>query len=282
MSRSGSVPLLRRVAPGPRTRRTADRGRALAQTWAGVAAILVLAELASRTELLPSQYFPPVSRIFATLVGQLGEGAFWVAVGNTLQGWALGLGIAGGLGIPVGIILGTSRLRYRAFRAIVEFLRPIPSVALIPLAILIYGVGLESKVFLAAFAAFWPVMIQSLYGMQDVDPLALETARVFKLRRTERLTRVILPSAVPYVATGLRISSAVSLILAVTAELVIGSPGLGREINEARIGTATELMYALTIATGLLGWALNSLFTRVERRVLHWHPSQRTVEGGAL
>lgn len=267
---------------GPRRRRPVARTRALTQTWAGVVGILVLAEVVSRTGLLPSQYFPPVSRILATLVEQFGEGGFWVAVGNTLQGWALGLGIAAALGIPVGVILGTSRLRYRAFRVVVEFLRPIPSVALIPLAILIYGVGLESKVFLAAFAALWPVLIQTLYGMQDVDPLALDTARVFKLRRSERLSRVILPSAVPYVATGLRISSAVALILAVTAELVIGSPGLGREINEARIGTATELMYALTIATGLLGWALNSLFTRAERRVLHWHPSQRTIEGGAL
>lgn len=267
----------------PRSSRpAADRTRALAQTWAGVVAVLVLAELASRTELLPSQYFPPVSRTVVTLIEQLGEGSFWRAVGNTLQGWALGLGIASLLAIPVGVILGTSRLRYRAFRMLIEFLRPIPSVALIPLAILIYGVGLESKIFIAVFAAFWPVMIQTLYGMQDVDPLALDTARVFKLRPTERLTKVILPSAVPYVATGLRISSAVALILAVTAELVIGSPGLGREINQARIGTATELMYALTIATGLLGWALNSIFTRAERRALHWHPSHRTVEGGAL
>lgn len=254
----------------------------VAQTWAGVAVILVLAELASRTEVLPSRYFPPVSQTFVTLLGQLGELSFWAAIGHTLQGWALGLGIAALLAIPVGIAIGTSQLRYRACRVLIEFLRPIPSVALIPLAILLYGVGLESKVFLATFAAFWPLMIQTLYGMQDVDPLALDTARVYKLRRSERLTKVILPSAVPYVATGLRISSTVALILAVTAELVIGSAGLGLEINQARVGAATELMYALIIVTGLLGWGLNGIFTRAERRLLRWHPSHRTVEGGVL
>jgi ABC-type nitrate/sulfonate/bicarbonate transport system permease component len=160
---------------------------------------------------------------------------------------------------------------------VVEFLRPIPSVALVPLAVLIYGVGLESKVFLAAFASFWPLFVQTLYGVQDVDPVATDTARSFGLGRFERLWRIKLPSAVPYIATGLRISSSVALILAVTAEIVIGSEGLGRSINLARQGGAIELMYALIITTGLLGWLLNILTTQAERRVLHWHPSHRAA-----
>jgi ABC-type nitrate/sulfonate/bicarbonate transport system permease component len=259
--------------------------RADPRTWgppaAGIATALLLAEAASRTELLPSAYFPPVSRTVVTLAGELGRGGFWAAVGHTLQGWALGLCLAAVLAVPAGMAIGTSAVRYRACRMLIEFLRPIPSVALIPLAILVYGIGLESKVFLAAFAAFWPLLIQTVYGMQDVDPVALDTARVFGLRRSERLTRVVLPSAVPYVATGLRISSTVALILAVTAELVIGSAGLGREINAARAGGATDLMYALIIVTGLVGWGLNGIFSRVERRVLRWHPSHRVVEGSA-
>jgi ABC-type nitrate/sulfonate/bicarbonate transport system permease component len=249
---------------------------------AGIAAVLAVAELASRTEVLPSRYFPPVSQIVVTLLGELGHGGLWAAVGYTLQGWAFGLGLAALLAIPAGVAIGTSGLRYRACRMLIEFLRPIPSVALIPLAILVYGAGMESKVFLATFAAVWPLLIQTVYGMQDVDPVALDTARVYGLRRSERLTRVVLPSAVPYVATGLRISSTVALILAVTAELVIGSDGLGREINAARAGGATELMYALIVVTGLIGWGLNSIFSRAERRVLRWHPSHRTVEGSVL
>jgi ABC-type nitrate/sulfonate/bicarbonate transport system permease component len=102
-----------------------------------------------------------------------------------------------------------------------------------------------------------------------------DTARTFGLGRVERLWRIKLPSAQPYIATGIRISSTVALILAVTAEVVIGSPGLGRSINLARSGGAVELMYALILATGILGWLLNVVAARAERRVLHWHPSHR-------
>ena len=88
------------------------------------------------------------------------------------------------------MLVGSSRLAYRALRVPIEFLRPIPSVALIPLAVLVYGTGLESKVFLAAFASFWPLFMQTLYGVQDVDPVATDTARSFGLGRLERLWRI--------------------------------------------------------------------------------------------
>jgi ABC-type nitrate/sulfonate/bicarbonate transport system permease component len=238
---------------------------------------LALWELLVGIGLLNENHIPSMTDTVAELAGLLDDGEFWSAVGSTLQGWALGLGIAAALAIPLGIVIGSSPLVYRAVRFVVEFLRPIPSVALVPLAVLIYGVGLESKVFLAAFASFWPLFVQTLYGVQDVDPVATDTARSFGLGRFERLWRIKLPSAVPYIATGLRISSAVALILAVTAEIVIGSAGLGREINVARQGGAIQLMYALIITTGLLGYVLNVVTTQAERRVLHWHPSHRQV-----
>jgi ABC-type nitrate/sulfonate/bicarbonate transport system permease component len=242
-----------------------------------VVSALALWELVVGIGLLNEDHVPAMTDTVAELASLVGESDFWSAVGSTLQGWALGLGIAAALAIPLGIAIGSSPLAYRSVRFVVEFLRPIPSVALVPLAVLIYGVGLESKVFLAAFASFWPLFVQTLYGVQDVDPVATDTARSFGLGRFERLWRVKLPSAVPYIATGLRISSAVALILAVTAEIVIGSAGLGRQINVARQGGAIELMYALIITTGLLGWVLNIVATQAERRVLHWHPSQRQV-----
>jgi ABC-type nitrate/sulfonate/bicarbonate transport system permease component len=242
-----------------------------------VICVLALWELVVGIGLLNEDHVPSMSATVAELAELVGEGDFWSAVGSTLQGWALGLGIAAVLAIPLGILIGSSATAYRSVRFVVEFLRPIPSVALVPLAVLIYGVGLESKVFLAAFASFWPLFVQTLYGVQDVDPVTTDTARAFGLGRFERLYRVTLPSAVPYIATGLRISSAVALILAVTAEIVIGSAGLGREINVARSSGAVEVMYALIITTGLLGWLLNIATTQAERRVLHWHPSHRQV-----
>jgi ABC-type nitrate/sulfonate/bicarbonate transport system permease component len=243
--------------------------------WLGVLAVLAVFELLSRSGAINSHFFPPVSQMFRALWKQLGESSFWTAVGNTMEGWALGLGIAAVLAIPIGIVVGSSALSYRSVRGVIEFLRPIPSVALIPLAVLVYGTGLQSKVFLAVYASFWPILVQAIYGVQDVDPVAMDTARSFGFSRLERLRRVTLPSALSYVATGLRISAAVSLILVVTAELVIGAPGLGREINVARQGGATDVMYGLIIATGLLGWFINAVFVRLERRVLHWHPAYR-------
>jgi ABC-type nitrate/sulfonate/bicarbonate transport system permease component len=240
-----------------------------------VICVLALWQLVVGIGLLNQDHIPTMTATLSELGELLGESSFWSAVGSTLEGWALGLGIAAALAIPLGILVGSSPVVYRSVRFVVEFLRPIPSVALVPLAVLIYGVGLESKVFLAAFASFWPLFVQTLYGVQDVDPVATDTARSFGLGGFERLWRIKLPSAVPYIATGLRISSAVALILAVTAEIVIGSAGLGREINVARSSGAIELMYALIITTGLLGYLLNILTTQAERRVLHWHPSHR-------
>ena len=242
-----------------------------------IAGALALWQLLTVTGVLNPDHIPTMTDTVTELFQLLGEGSFWSAVGSTLEGWALGLGIAAALAVPLGILIGSSATAYRSLRFVIEFLRPIPSVALVPLAVLIYGVGLESKVFLAAFASFWPLLVQTLYGVQDVDPVATDTARSFGLSSFERLWRIKLPSAVPYIATGLRISSAVSLILVVTAEIVIGSAGLGREINVARSSGAVEMMYALIITTGLLGWLLNVVTTHAERRVLHWHPSQQQV-----
>jgi len=243
--------------------------------WIGISVVLAAFELASRTGVVSTRNFPPVSEMFAALWDLMITSEFWDLVWLTLQGWGLGLGIATVISVPLGILLGTSRPLYTALRGVIEFLRPIPSVALIPLAVLVYGTGLDSKVFLAAFAATWPLLLQTIYGVQDVDPVATDTARSFGFSWTQRLLRVTLPSSVPYIATGIRISSSVALILVVTAEIVIGAPGLGREVNLARQGGAFDLMYALIIATGLLGWGLNVLFIRAERRVLHWHASQR-------
>lgn len=240
-----------------------------------VAACFGIVEALSRFGVLPRHGFPPLSEMFETLFREFGRGSFWHLVADTLKGWAYGLGVAILLGIPAGIAVGSSYYAYRAVRGVVEFLRPIPSVALVPLAVLLWGPNFTSELFLVVYASFWPIFVQTLYGLRDVDPVMVDTARSFGLRRPARLVFVTLPSALPYVATGLRIASAVALILAVTAELVIGSPGLGAAITLANANGNVRLMYALIIATGLLGWLLTTLFTRAERRVLHWHPSQR-------
>ena len=244
-----------------------------------IAGVLVLWEVTVRIGVLNADYFPSMFGTLATLFGLAFSGSFWAALGHTLLGAVLGLVIAAILAIPLGVLIGSSEWLYRAFRGPIEFLRPMPSVALIPVAVLVLGTGVESKIFLAGFAAFWPLFVQTIYGMHDTDTLVVETARSFRIRMRDRLLRIKLPAALPFMATGVRISAAVSLILAVTAELLIGAQGLGREINVARAGGAVELMYSLIIASGLLGLAMNWGMRAGERRLLSWHQSTR--EGGA-
>ena len=114
-----------------------------------------------------------------------------------------------------------------------------------------------------------------MYGVRDVDPVALDTGRAFRLGQLERLYRITLPSSVPYIATGLRISSTVALILAFTAELFMGVPGLGQKLNVASAYGLTDQIFALALATGFLGLAIHVVFTALEKRALRWHPSQR-------
>ncbi|RZU31100.1 ABC transporter permease [Blastococcus saxobsidens] len=269
------------AAPGPAdTRRAgANQGRRRPSDWllplTGVAVAILIFELAPRTGFVDQRFLPPASEMFTALWARVADGSLWQPIGQTLQGWSLGLGTAMLIALPLGILIGSVFLLFMSTRTIVEFLRPIPSVALIPLTALVFGAGLEGKWFLAAFAATWPILLQTLYGVRDVDPVAMETARSFGIRTPERLWRVVLPSALPYVVTGIRISSAVALILAVTVELVLGAPGLGQEINIARQSGAVASMYALIIVTGLIGWVLNIALSAVERRLLHWHASQR-------
>jgi ABC-type nitrate/sulfonate/bicarbonate transport system permease component len=240
-----------------------------------IAAALGLWEVVSRTGLISQRDLPAMSTTVRALWTIVQTGAFWHQLLLTVRGWALGLGVATVLAVPLGIALGSSDFAARAFRVPIEFLRPVPSAALIPLLFLTLGTNLKSEVFLAAFGAFWPLLVQTMYGVHDVDPLALDTGRSFGLGKLERLYRITLPSTVPYIATGLRISSTVSLILAFTAELFMGIPGLGQAVNLAQSYGLTDQLYALALATGFLGVAIHVSVSLIERRALRWHPSQR-------
>jgi ABC-type nitrate/sulfonate/bicarbonate transport system permease component len=269
------------AAPLGRGRRS--RGLALGAlrrvtlNWPGVLAALVLWELLPRLGVLPAESIPPASEVLPRFAGLLGDASFWSSVGFTLRGWAVGLGISILLATPLGLLIGSNAYLDRATRATIEFLRPVPSVALLPLAILVLGISMDMKIFLVAFATFWPILVQAIYGVQDVDPVARDTARSFGVGRLAIFFRVTLPSAAPYLATGLRVASALGIILAITAEMVAGVPGLGQEILLAQSGGANDLMYALILATGLISLGLSAALRRAERYALRWHVSYREV-----
>lgn len=251
------------------------RGGNTALGAAGLVGFLALGEAAPRLGVVKEAYFPPTSRIAGALVDEVADAAFWTALGDTLTGWALGLAIASCAGIVVGVLLSVVPYLRELTASTIEFLRPIPSVALIPLAVLLYGTELRSVLLLVVYASFWQVLIQTLYGVQDVDPVAEETARGYGLGTWARVRHVLWPTALPYVMTGVRLAAAVALILAITAELVIGAPGLGQQIAVAQTSQAVPEMYALVVVAGLLGLLINVGARTVERRALAWHQSVR-------
>lgn len=262
------------TAPAYRPARWRRRSDALLGLL-GLAGLVALVEVLPHTGLVSADYLPPSSDIGGALVDELAESGFWVALRETLVAWAIGLAVAVGAGVVVGVVIGSVPF-LRAFTAsTIEFLRPIPSVALIPLAVILYGTELGSSLLLIVYASFWQVLIQVIYGVQDVDPVAEDTARSYRLGVGARIRYLLWPTALPYVMTGVRLAAAVALILAITVELIIGAPGLGSRIQVAQTSNAIPDMYALVVVCGILGVLINVAARAVERWVLGWHQSVR-------
>jgi len=242
---------------------------------AGVVSFLAIWQLAPTLGLVDARYLPPATAVLAELVVDLGELRFWEALADTMLTWFIGLALATVFAVVLGTIIGLSRVLRRAVGTTVEFLRPIPSVALIPLAVLMFGIQREAALVIVVWATFWQIFIQVLYGVADVDTVARDTARSFGLGTRARLRYVVLPTALPYLSTGLRLGGTVALILAITSEMVIGNPGLGRLLELSRSAGDTVGLYALVVVAGLIGLIINLILRAVERRVLSWHHTVR-------
>ncbi len=242
---------------------------------AGFAGLILLLELLPRAGVADARFLPPFTDMAAALSEQLASPAFWDALVATLRGWAIGLAIAMAAGVAAGIVIGSVPALRAATASTIEFLRPIPSVALIPFAVLLFGTDMRSTLLLVVYASFWQVLVQVLYGISDVDPIARDTARSYRFSLWRRVRTVLWPTALPYVMTGFRLAAAVALILEITGELIIGSPGLGNAIAVAKSSGAVDTMYALVIVTGVIGVGVNLAARFTERRLLRWHPSIR-------
>ena len=265
-----------RGVAGPRAR-AARRLRGGWRGLSGIVVVVILAELASRTALISPAALPPISEVLVEAARLLLDGAFLAEVRATVVAAGTGLGLATLVAVPVGLLLGSFRLANQAASAVIEFLRPIPSVALIPLAILVYGQGAQMKIALVVYACLWPIVFNTVYGVRDVEPLAKETARVYRTARLRVLTHVLLPSAAPFIATGIRIAAAIALIVTISAELLAGAAsGVGSWILAMSSGGASlSLVYAGTLFAGLLGLILNTSLVAVERRLFRWNSVQQ-------
>lgn len=245
----------------------------------GTVALLCAAEAAGRLGLVSQLELPLASAVLATAAGLATDPAFLADVLATCGAWALGLATAVAVAVPAGLLLGSLPPVERALRPVLEFLRPIPLVALIPLAAFVFTGRLETEVAMIVYAATWPVLLNTMYGLREVDPLAKETMRAFGFGPPAVLWRVSLPSAAPFVATGVRVAAAIALILAVSTELLAGTGGIGHFIIVAESSPdGLRLTIAATLWAGALGLLTNALLARAFRRLLRW---QTTLTGAA-
>jgi NitT/TauT family transport system permease protein len=267
---------------GPQGRRKARAARIL-RGFSGVAALVLIAEVLSRAGLISRAAVPPISAVLVRAAGLVGSTQFLSDLAATVEAWAIGLAIAVAVAVPCGVLLGTLPGVRTATRALVEFLRPIPSVAVIPLVALILGAGLRMTLTLIVYAAIWPVLFNTIYGLDDVDPMAIQTLRAFGFGRVAVIRLVSLPSAAPFIATGIRLASAIAIILDVGTGILTGrinGSGLGAFIADANSGAGDmTLVLAATVWAGILGLALNALLVWGGRRAFRWHHARAAEPG---
>jgi ABC-type nitrate/sulfonate/bicarbonate transport system permease component len=242
-----------------------------------VGVFILLYEFAISGVIASETYLPSTIAIGTALIEILGGPALWEAIASTLGVAFGGFAIGAGIAILVGLVSGRNVYVYRALRITVDFLRSIPTVALIPLIVLLLGPTENGRIFLVAFTVAPPVYIQTVYGVQDANPVAIDTARSFGLRRWETLLRIVFPSAAGYLATAIRIFLVISVLVAVSAELILGGgSGVGAMLRDYSQVANYPAMYAMVLVIGLMGMLMVVVVTRLERMMLFWHPSYRS------
>lgn len=240
---------------------------------------LVLAwEAYSRTGNSPV-YFPPFLEVLGTLCREVTSLSFLNDILQTLWRCVVGFSVAALLAIPLGTVIGRVQVFFHLFNPLIEFFRPMPSAAVIPVAILFLGIDNEMKLFVICFGSTWPILVNTIDGVRGIDSLYLKTCSVFGLGGNRRYLRVILPAAMPSIFTGLRISVAISLILTVTVEMIVGGNGIGYYILDAERSFKFKEMYAGVLAIGVLGYVINMLAVLVEKRVLFWYYREDEADG---
>jgi ABC-type nitrate/sulfonate/bicarbonate transport system permease component len=237
--------------------------------------VLLLWQILAVTNTVPSDALASVTSIVAAMVGLVATDEFWHSLAGTLLNWGTGTALAFAIAVPAGLLLGSSELLYRMFRIPIEFMRTIPSIALLPLALLLYGASSSMAILLIVLGALWPLLLQSMYGMRELDPVMREVAVSYQLRLRDRVTHVIIPNAAPFIATGVRIALTIGLLLSIGAEMLGGAPGLGRQIALDQQTAVIPEMYAYIVVVAALGTLINLSMLAAERSILSWHSSHR-------
>jgi len=245
-----------------------ERALSLLRPWVFPALLLGLFEwYARRAAAQGSDALAPPTAALKAFAGAAADGSLWQATGFTLGTAALGLLLGAVLGIAMGIVLGLSRRTAQFGLLSIEVLRPIPSVALIPLSMLMFGFGVRMELAIVAFATFWPMLILVQSAVQQVEPRLLEVSRVLGLTARERAWKIVLPAIVPRLFVALRLGVAVALVVAVTVEIAANPNGMGYAMMIAQQSFDPALMLAWLGWIGVVGFVINAAMQRLQRWV---------------
>jgi ABC-type nitrate/sulfonate/bicarbonate transport system permease component len=229
--------------------------------------LVVAAEVAARATGWQSSLLAPPSAVAAAFGTALTDGTLATATAQTLATTLGGLGIGAGLGLLAGILLGLVRTADRLMEFSIEAFRPIPAVALIPIALLVFGFGFRMEIAIVAFAAFWPVLILSRAAVAGVEPRLIQVARALGFGMAARVWKIVLPAALPRIFVAFRLAAGIALIVAVTVEIASNPIGLGYNMMLAQQTLRPELMLALLVWLGFVGWAMNQALLWSQRRL---------------
>ncbi len=228
---------------------------------------ILAAEAAARLLGIRSDSLAAPSDAAVALWHGLADGSLLTATGQTLGAALAGLALGGGLGLLAAAVTGLSPVAARLLSLPIQFLRPIPSVALLPLALLVFGFGYRLEISVVAFACFWPVVIVGAAAVAQVEPRLLEVARILRLGWPARVGKIVLPAALPRLFVAFRLAAGVALIVAVTVEIALNPFGLGYSMMEAQQMLRPALMFAVLAWIGVLGWGLNRLLLLAQHRL---------------
>jgi ABC-type nitrate/sulfonate/bicarbonate transport system permease component len=229
--------------------------------------LVLVAELCARLFGITSDSLASPSQIIAAAVGIVADGSLFAMTGQTLFAAIVGLAIGGGLGLVMAILLGLIQPLARLLHFSVEAFRPIPAIAVLPIMLMIYGFGYRMEIAIIAFACFWPVLIVGQAAVAGIEPRLIEVSKVLGLTFLGRVTKIVLPAALPRLFVAFRLAAAVSLIVAVTVEIAMNPQGLGYELMAAQSSLRPEVMFAILLWVGLIGWGLNAFLLYAQNRL---------------
>lgn len=264
------------LAPAPPPRAaplTLAGGQLQALSWLAPLGLLLVWESASRMGLIAPQVLPAPSSVAATAGRLIGSGELGQHLGASLARAAAGFVIGGGIGFALGVLVGFSRLAEAALDRSIQMIRAIPFLALLPLVIVWFGVDESGKIFLVSLAVLFPIYINTVLGIRQVDPKLLELARVTGLSRLATIRRIVLPGAMPSILTGVRYALATAWLALVIAETVATTRGIGFLAMDAREFLQTNVIVLTILIYAAIGVGADMLARALERRLLAWHPN---------